>query len=152
VKPSPLYPRPCSTERPASGLALIEALVASAVLGMGLAGAIRLTMHTLQTSSDTRQNSVAHSLGVDAMECLKSGRLQCDRQLVTTVQGTPYTVRIEEQPRPDLSLMDLQVRVQWPAVAYTPGSGAKGLAQRQGELVLHSSRDAVSAWHGVSSP
>lgn len=138
--------------RPASGLALIEALVASAVLGMGLAGATRLTVHTLQTASDTRQNSVAHSLGLDAMECLKSGRVQCAQQQVITVQGTPYTVLTEQQPRSGLSLIDLQVRVQWPAVAFSPGSGGKGDAQRQGELVLHSSRDAVSAWHGVSSP
>lgn len=152
MKPRPLPLGHSPTERPESGLALIEALVAAAVLGMGLAGATRLAVHTLQTASDTRQHSVAHSLGVDAMECLQSGRTHCALQQVITVQGTPYTVRTEQQARPGLSLVDLQVRVQWSALGFVPGAAATGLAQRQGELVLHSSRDAVSAWHGVSSP
>lgn len=137
------------------GMALIEALVASAVLGIGLAGATRLTMHALQTASDTRQNAVAHALAVDAMECHQSGRADCPLTTRVTVQGTAYTLQSQLQPRPDLALVDLQVRAQWPALGRIPAgvNGAEGASgQRMGELVLYTSRDEVPAWVGVSSP
>lgn len=152
MKPRPPPFKRSQSLRQESGLALIEALVASAVLGMGLAGASRLTVHTLQTASDIRQHTVAHGLGIQTMECLKAGRAHCGMPQVITVQGTPYTLHTEQKPRPGLSLVDLQVRVQWPAVAWASGSVTQGLESRQSELVLHGSRDAVSAWHGVSSP
>lgn len=146
------------------GMALIEALVASAVLGIGLTGATRLTLHALQTASDTRQHTVAHALAVDAMECLQSSRSDCAMNTSVSVQGTTYTLQSQWQPRSDLRLVDLQVRVHWPALRHgraaanaTDGTaGASSAASdpgaRQGELVLHSSRDAVPAWVGVSLP
>ncbi|MDP4623109.1 MAG: hypothetical protein NWS85_09470 [Hydrogenophaga sp.] len=65
-------------------MALLEALVASAVLGIGLAGATRLTLHALQTASDTRQHTLATTLAADAMDCLQSARAVCQmNQLIT---------------------------------------------------------------------
>ena len=135
------------------GMALIEALVASAVLGIGLAGATRLTLHALQTASDTRQHTVAQALGADAMECLQSGRALCEMNQVVTVQGTRYTLQSQLRPRAELALLDIEVRVQWPAMGRAQASGPNGTsAQGTGQLVLHSSRDQVPAWVGVSLP
>lgn len=144
----------------ARGIALIEALVASAVLGIGMVAATRLTLYTLHTASDTRQHTVALTLALDAMDCHQSGRTGCPLQTSTTVQGTIYNLQSQVQTRPGLALEDLQVRVQWPAVGPVLGTvrggfgaGSPGQAQpRMGELVLHSSRDAVPAWLGVSLP
>ena len=97
-------------------MALIEALVASAVLGIGLLAATRLTLYTLNTASDTRQRTVALTLALDAMDCHQSGRAGCPLQTSTTVQGTTYSLQSQVQTRPGLALEDLQVRVQWPAV------------------------------------
>ncbi len=141
-------------------MALIEALVASAVLGIGLVAAARLTMYTLNTASDTRQHTVALTLALDAMDCHQSGRSGCPLQTSVKVQGTTYSLQSQLQMRPGLALEDLQVRVQWPAVGPALsavgvglGAGSPGQAQpRIGELVLHSSRDAVPAWLGVSLP
>ena len=141
-------------------MALIEALVASAVLGIGLAAATRLTLHTLLTASDTRQHTVALALALDAMDCHQSGRAGCALQASTTVQGTTYQLQSQVQTRPGLALEDLQVRVQWPTVGPAMrltgggfGGDSPGLAQpRMGELTLHSSRDAVPSWLGVSLP
>ena len=157
---APGQPPPGISRRSAQGMALIEALVASAVLGIGLAAATRLTLHTLHTASDTRQRTVALALALDAMDCHQSGRAGCALQASTTVQGTSYKLQSQVQTRPGLALEDLQVRVQWPSVG--PGLGStgggfggnsSGQAQpRMGELTLHSSRDAVPAWLGVSLP
>ena len=152
------------SERTAQGMALIEALVASALLGIGLAAATRLTLHTLHTASDTRQRTVALALALDAMDCHQSGRAGCVLQATTTVQGTTFKLQSQVQTRPGLALEDLQVRVQWPSVgpALGPALGATGggfggnspgqAQPRMGELTLHSSRDAVPAWLGVSLP
>ena len=157
-------PPPNLSRRSDQGMALIEALVASAVLGIGLAAATRLTLHTLHTASDTRQRTVALALALDAMDCHQSGRAGCALQASTTVQGTTFNLQSQMQMRPGLALEDLQVRVQWPSVgpALGPALGAAGAGfggnspgQAQpsmGELTLHSSRDAVPAWLGVSLP
>jgi type II secretory pathway pseudopilin PulG len=141
-------------------MALIEALVASAVLGIGLAAATRLTLHSLLTASETRQHTVALALALDAMDCLQSSRSGCSLQASTTVQGTTYRMQSQVQTRPGLALEDLQVRVQWPTVGPAMrltgggfGGDSPSQAQpRMGELTLHSSRDAVPAWLGVSLP
>ena len=134
-------------------MALVEALVASAVLGLGLAGATRLTLHSLQTASDTRQHSVAHTLALDAMECMQSGRSICSTDQVVKVQGVAYTVKSQSQARGDLALTDLSVRVQWPRWGrpQAPDGQAQGL-QNLGLFELHSSRDGVPSWVGVSLP
>jgi hypothetical protein len=140
------------------GMALIEALVASAVMGIGLAGATRLTLHTLQTAGDTRQQGLANTLGVNAMECHQSGRALCVMDQAVTVQGTTYTLQSQLSPRADLALVDIEVRVQWPTLGRAqsdPNAGAAlstGTGQGLGQLILYSSRDQVPIWLGVSLP
>jgi type II secretory pathway pseudopilin PulG len=138
------------------GMALLEALVASAVLGIGLAGAIRLSLHALQTATDTRQHMVATMLATEAMDCLQSGRSWCEMNQQTTVQGTPYILSSQLRPRPGLALEDIEVHVHWPiqgkALASEQGEQAAGAGHNRGQLSLHSSRDQVPAWLGVSSP
>lgn len=140
------------------GMALIEALVASAVMGIGLAGATRLTLHTLQTAGDTRQQGVANTLGLNAMACHQSGRALCVMNQAVTVQGTTYTLQSQLRPRADLALVDIEVRVQWPTLGRpqtNPNGGAAlstGTGQGLGQLILYSSRDQVPTWLGVSLP
>lgn len=157
-------PRHANSACMAQGMALIEALVASLVLAVALTAATRLTLHTLSIASDTRQHTVALALALDAMDCHLSGRAGCTLHNSTTVQGTTYNLQSWVQTRPGWALEDLQVRVQWSALAPAlgaaggslgGGAGADptGQAQAQSaEIVLHSSRDAVPRWHGVSSP
>jgi type II secretory pathway pseudopilin PulG len=135
------------------GMALLEALVASAVLGIGLAGAIRLSLHALQTATDARQHMVATLLATEAIDCLQSGRSWCEMNQQTTVQGTPYTLSSQLRPRPGLALEDIEVHVHWPIQGKAPVSEqAAGTGQNRGQLSLHGSRDQVPAWLGVSSP
>jgi Tfp pilus assembly protein PilV len=138
------------------GMALIEALVASAILGIGLAGATRLTLQTLQIASDTRQHTVAQSLGAHAMECHQSGRADCGMQEVMTLQGTRYTIQSQWQARAGVALSDIEVRVQWQSLGAVKKSATLSpypeTASPTGQLVLHSSRDEVPAWLGVSLP
>jgi hypothetical protein len=137
-------------------MALLEALVASAVLGIGLAGAIRLSLHALQTATDTRQHMVATLLATEAMDCLQSGRSWCEMNQQTTAQGTPYTLSSRLRPRPGLALEDIEVQVHWPTqgkvLASEQGEQNAGTGQNRAQLSLHSSRDQVPAWLGVSSP
>jgi hypothetical protein len=149
-----------NSRRSAQGMALIEALVASLVLAVGLTAATRLTLHTLYIASDTRQHTVALALALNAMDCHQSGRAGCPLQTSTTVQGTTYSLQSQLQTRPGLALEDLQVRVLWPSMGPALGAAGAGFGgnspgQTQplmGELTLHSSRDAVPAWLGVSLP
>jgi Tfp pilus assembly protein PilV len=126
-------------------MALIETLVASAVLGIGMAGAVQLAVQSLQTATDTRQRITAHGLALDLMECHQSGRTGCPMNDQVTLQ-TPYTRTVSLVPRPGLALMDLTVTVQWSGAAR---SGATGDTP---QLVLRSSRATVPLWVGVSLP
>jgi hypothetical protein len=145
-------------QKRSQGMALIEALVASAVMGIGLAGATRLTLHTLQTAGDTRQQGLANTLGVNAMECHQSGRALCVMNQAVTVQGTTYSLQSQLSPRADLALVDIEVRVQWPALGRAQSAPNGGVAlgtdtgQGLGQLLLYSSRDQVPTWLGVSLP
>lgn len=143
------------------GMALMEALVASAVLGIGLAGATRLTLHALQTANDTRQHTVAHTLAVSALECIQAGRTDCALSASPTVQGITYTVRSQWQRHTELPLVDVEVRVQWPKQRLTPSGSASptnssgtstAAAQPTDEIVWHTRHDEVPVWVGVSSP
>jgi hypothetical protein len=75
-----------------------------------------------------------------------------------TVQGTTYTLQSQLSPRAELALVDIEVRVQWPALGRAqsdPNGGAAlstGTGQGVGQLILYSSRDQVPTWLGVSLP
>lgn len=129
-----------------TGLAMVEALVASAVLGVGMMGAVQLTTQGLQTASDTRQRLLAHGLAMDAMECHQSLRPDCPVNDQTTALATTFKRQVELTPRAGMSLTDITVTVQWPGIAQAGNAGATR------QLVLRSSRAAVPVWVGVSLP
>ena len=127
-------------KRPQHGMALIEALVASAVLGIGLLGATQLTLKALQTATDTRQQGVAQRLAQEGMDCALSGSA-CPSQDSTEVQGVRYTRQIRITPR-SAGLQDMEVQVQWSSAL--PGAHSAEPAS----LVWHSSVSAVPGWVG----
>lgn len=122
------------------GMALIEALVASAVLGIGLLGASQLTLRTLQLAAETRQRHVAQILAQEAMDCALSGQL-CTGPDSLELQGTRYTRQLLITPR-SAGLLDLQVTVQWRNANGTGGSDTT-------RLDVHTSRSSVPAWVGL---
>lgn len=136
------------TPRPTAqgGMALIEALVSSAVLGVGMMGAVQLATHGLQTATDTRQRMVAHDLALDAMDCHQSLRSPCPMSDQTTLQGHAYSRKIELHPGAGLGLVDITVTVEWTGAARAAAAG------HNSTLVLRSSRASVPVWVGVSLP
>jgi len=128
------------------GMALIEALVSSAVLGVGMMGAVQLATQGLQTATDTRQRMTAHGLALDAMDCHQSLRTGCPMNDQTTIQGSAYTRKIELNPGGNLGLVDIAVTVQWSGVTRTSATDTSHA------LVLRSSRASVPIWVGVSLP
>lgn len=133
------------------GMALIEALVASAILGVGMMGATQLAVQGLHTATDTRQRLAAHSLALDAMDCLQSLQAACPMDDTVTLHGSTYRRQSQLSPRAGLALMDITVTVQWPSAARASPNG-DSTVNTPGELVLRSSRTSVPVWVGVSSP
>jgi Tfp pilus assembly protein PilV len=139
------------------GLALVEALVASAVLGIGLLGATQLTLKTLQTARENRQHTVAQQLAQEAMDCLRRSIAQCPAEEELDLQGVRYTRQTRRTPRGDDQLIDLYVRVQWQASGASthtttnasPGAQAGSSRHR---IEWHSSASGLTGWLGVSSP
>lgn len=94
------------------GMALVEALVASALLAVGLLGATRLTTHALHAALQTRQNVQAHSLAVEALDCAVARLTPCPAATRQTLQGRDYTLTLTSSPL-DATLSDIQAQVQW---------------------------------------
>jgi len=134
-----------ATAKPQAGMAMIEALVASLVLGIGMMGAVQLTLQGLHTAADTHQRITAHGLALDAMECHQSARTGCPLNDQITAQ-TVFTRTVTLTPRAGLALTDITVTVQWTSAARS------GTASNATQLVLHSSRASVALWLGVSLP
>lgn len=129
-----------------TGMAMVEALVASAVLGVGMLGAVQLATQGLQTATDTRQRLLAHGLAVDAMECHQAQRVDCPMNDQTTAQASTFKRRTELTPQAGVGLVDITVTVEW------PGAARAGSAGVPSQLVLRSSRATVPIWVGVSLP
>lgn len=122
------------------GMALIEALVASTVLGIGLLGATQLTLKAMQAAQESRQRGVARLLAQEAMDCALS-RSPCPAQDSTEVQGLRYDRLTRTTPRSD-GLQDIEVTVQW---ASPLGGTARGEPAR---LVWRSSVSQLPGWVG----
>jgi type II secretory pathway pseudopilin PulG len=131
------------------GMAMIEALVASAVLGIGLVGATQLMLKTIASASLNRQHTVAQLLAQEAMDCLRANASLCPAQDTIERQGQRYTRQARSTPRGPGLVLDLQVSVQWPAGGSSPGSQGAALEQR---IEWHSSASGVPAWVGASPP
>lgn len=147
-----------------NGMALIEALMASAVLAIGLMGSLQLTLKTLQKAHENRQNTVAQMLALEAMDCLQAHVhtqvAACPRQQIVVVQSIPYTRESQLSPHAAGRATDLTVRVSWPgqrsagaSVGATAGghNGSPNMLAGP-QITWHSSVSALPSWVGVSSP
>jgi type IV pilus modification protein PilV len=132
------------------GMALIEALVASAILGIGLVGATQLTLKTLANARESRQQTVAQHLAQETMDCLRANAAQCPGQETIPINGVNYTRQARSTPRGNGLVNDLQVSVEWSASG-TPSSTATS-SQASQRIEWHSSASTVPAWVGVSLP
>jgi Tfp pilus assembly protein PilV len=144
--------------RAQQGMALIEALIASAVLGIGLVGATQLALKTLHMASASRQHSVAQHLAQEAMDCLHANAIPCPGQEVIQVHGVRYTRQTRSTPRGDGLVNDLQVSVEWTASgtraspSSVSGSNAGPGTAANTRIEWHSSASTIPLWVGVSSP
>lgn len=125
------------------GMAMVEALVASAVLGLGLLGATRLTTHALDAALQTRQEVRAQALAADTLDCAIFRALPCPASESIRHQGTTYTVQLQYTPR-DADLTEVQVRVTW-----ATGAGSRA---REHSLSPSTRISAMPDWVGLSLP
>jgi len=130
------------------GMALIEALVASAVLGIGLVGATQLMLKTIASANLNRQHTVAQHLAQEAMDCLRATPTLCLSQDTIEHPGARYTRQARSTTRGQ-GLVDLQVSVQWPTSGASSGSTVSAAEQR---IEWHSSASGLPAWAGLSPP
>lgn len=109
------------------GFSLFEAMVACALLALGMAAAVRLSMITLSASQSIRNLDVASALAQDLGECWAVQTSLClqqfenvtgiapfsnDPQLVWTRTWQETTVNL--QGAPPGSLKELKIKVTWP--------------------------------------
>ena len=131
-----------------SGMALIEALIASAILGIGLLGATQLTLKSLHLARENRQHTEAQHLAQEAMDCLRANPALCPVQDIIEHQGVRYTRQTLSTARGQ-GLVDFRVSVQWPTSGVSSGSTGAAAEQR---IEWHSSASGLPAWAGLSPP
>ena len=61
----------------ARGMALVEAVVASAVLAVGVLGAARLSLHAQASAREARALMLAQTLVGEALDCALAGEAAC---------------------------------------------------------------------------
>jgi len=141
-------------QHPQQGMALIEALIASAVLGIGLMGATQLTLKTLQLSRESRQHAAAQRLAQEGLDCLvasiRGSASPCPAEETVQIQGVRYSRQTGSTPRGNGHLQDLQVRVIWTSSGNpSKGPDTSGTSP-ENRIEWHTSVAAVPAW--VSGP
>jgi Tfp pilus assembly protein PilV len=131
-------------------MALVEALIASAVLAIGLLGAAQLALKSQQTATENRQNAVGQMLALEAMDCLQAKahtpNAACSAQQSFVVQGTRYTRQAQTSPQGQSS--DLLVQVSWP----NRRVGGASSDHSDPQISWRSSVSNLPSWVGVSSP
>ena len=143
------------------GFTLIEALVAAAVLGLGMAGVTLLAMQGYNTAAANRQQLTAMTLASNAVECWRSGPTLCpgasawnpgDEDLrSTTASGTVYTVRSQVSATAYDSLKALQVTVRWQPSGQSNASD-NPMAQGSGQLSLSTRVSSVPVFVPRTTP
>lgn len=137
------------------GLSVVEALVASAVLALGLTGALRLGSQALQLGTESREQMQARLLAQNLLECQALPWPDCPSGGEQRLQGTLYRIEFERLPDPALPLDRLQVTVRWQGVLPAVDTATDvGTGMGTGEMRLQLWRQVarVPRWVGVSSP
>ncbi len=135
-----------------SGMALIEALIASAILGIGLLGATQLTLKSLHLARENRQHTEAQHLAQEAMDCLRRPQAVCLSDEVIVNQGVVFTRQSQSTFQGDLWSQDVRVRVSWAENSAIPGNTPPIATPAPQQLEWHSRASALPDWVGVSSP
>ncbi len=130
-----------------SGMALIEALIASTILGIGLLGATQLTLKSLHLARENRQHTEAQHLAQEAMDCLRRPQSVCPSEEVITSQGVLFTRQSQSTFQGDGWSRDLRVRVSWAEENAKPGK-----TSTPQQIEWHSRASALPDWVGVSTP
>jgi len=149
-----------NTER---GFTLIEALVAAALLGLGILGATTLAMHSLNAGVASHQQITALALASNAVECWRSGSTLCPASATlsasreslssTTLNGTVYNVRSAVTPTAYAKLQSIQVTVNWrPTTNSASGVTDNPMAQGSGQLVISTRNATAPTFVPSSSP
>ena len=99
-----------------AGMALVEALVAASLLGLGVLGASRLTVTALNTALQTREQEQAQAFAREALDCAVARTLPCPRASRVDWQGTSFTVALEQNPLGP-HLTQFTARVAWQGAA-----------------------------------
>lgn len=138
-----------------SGMALIEALIASAILGIGLLGATQLTLRSLHLARENRQHTEAQHLAQEAMDCLRRPLAVCPSEEDITSQGVIFTRQSQSTFQGDGWSRDLRVRVSWAEENAKPGktpNHSNSATPPPQQIEWHSRASALPDWVGVSSP
>ncbi|MFM8756155.1 MAG: hypothetical protein ACKODU_03905, partial [Limnohabitans sp.] len=76
------------------GASVLEALVASALLALGLSGAAHLGWQSLQLGDETRERAWARQLAQDLLECHVLGWPDCPLEQDRNIQGIRYQLQV----------------------------------------------------------
>ena len=127
------------------GMALVEAMVASAVLAIGVLGAARLGLHALSSLRETRALAHAQSLASQALDCAMAGPSPCPANPSTVYADTRYRVTLERSALgPDLQ--SLQATLEW-----EPDGGTSSPSTPR-RLIWQTRASSLSGGLGLSSP
>lgn len=109
------------------GFSLFEAMVACALLALGMAAAVRLSMITLSASQSIRNLDVASALAQDLGECWAVQTSLCLQQFENVTGIAPFSndpqlvwkrtwqeSTVNLQGAPPGSLKELKIKVTWP--------------------------------------
>lgn len=147
--------------RPQRGVSLLEALLASALLALGLHGALRLGVQGLQLGQETAEQLQARQLALEMLECHALPWPDCSTEQEVLWQGTRYRISLTRPPGTVPGVERLQARVQWqgvlPATGAKAGANAGANAGPDGDpasqqVLLWREVAPVPRWVGVSSP
>lgn len=145
------------------GFTLIEALIAAAVLGLGMLGVSQLAMHSLHASASSHQQATALGLAQSAVECWRSGPVLCPASAAwstgsqgvnsSTRQGTVYSVSATVTPTAYTPLQALQVTVTWkPTAPNTGSSTANPMAHGAGQIQLFTRAASTPVFVPLNGP
>ena len=144
----------------ARGFTLIEALVAAAVLGLGIWGASTLTLHSLNAGSASHQQITALALANNTVEYWRGGPTLCPASAAlstvanssssATLNGTTYSVRSGVSPTSYTQLQAIQVTVSWRPSGNSINDNP--MAPGSGQLVISTRASCVPVFVPLTSP
>ena len=127
------------------GMALVEAMVASAVLAIGVLGAARLGLHAQASLRETRALAHAQSLASQALDCAMAGPSPCPANPSTVYAGMRYRVTLERSALgPDLQ--------SWQATLEWEPDGGTSSPSAPRRLIWQTRASSLSGGLGLSSP